>query len=137
VELGGQAQEAVATQVTVRGALTTNVAMVSTDTPVTDITAGVILGSLPAGLALARRLKEADMYLYLPLSVSPYPNSALSAVQLAIIAVIPVLTLAAWLILVFAADRHPRHRRAAGTTPLPQQPPAQEQEREQPERKAA
>lgn len=77
------------------------------------------------------------MYPYLPLSVSPYPNSALSAVQLALIAVIPVLTLAAWLILVLAADRQPRHRRAAGTTSLPQQPRAQEQEHEQPERKAA
>jgi hypothetical protein len=73
---------------------------------------------------------------YLLLSVSPYPNSALSAWQLAIIAVVPVLALAAWLILVFAADRQPRHRRAA-TTSLPQLPPAQEHEREQPERKAA
>jgi hypothetical protein len=77
------------------------------------------------------------MYPYLLLSVSPYPNSALSAGELAIIAVIPVLALAAWLILVFAADRQPRHRGAAGITSLPQQPPAQEQEREQPERKAA
>ncbi len=76
------------------------------------------------------------MYLYLPLSVSPYPNSALSAVQLAIIAVVPMLTLAAWLILVFAADRQPRHRRSAGMPSLPQQP-ARELEREQPERKAA
>ena len=77
------------------------------------------------------------MYTYLPLSVSPYPNSALSAGLLAIIAIIPVLTLSAWLILVFVADRQPRHRRAAGVTPLPQQPAAQEQEREEPERKAA
>ena len=54
------------------------------------------------------------MYSYLLLSVSPYPNSALSA-----------------------ADRQPRHRRAAGTTSLPQLPRAQDHEREQPERKAA
>jgi hypothetical protein len=79
------------------------------------------------------------MYSYLLLSVSPYPNSALSAWQLALIAVVPVLALAAWLILIFAADRQPRHR-AAGTTSLPrlpQLPPAQEHEREQRERKAA
>jgi hypothetical protein len=77
------------------------------------------------------------MYPYLA-SVSPYPNSALSAGQLALIAVIPVLLLAAWLILVFVADREPRHRGAAGATVLPQQQPrAQEQERAQPERKAA
>jgi len=76
------------------------------------------------------------MYPYLA-SVSPYPNSALSAGQLAIIAVVPVLLLAAWLIFVFVADRGPRHRGAAGTTSLPQQPRAQELEREQPERKAA
>jgi hypothetical protein len=75
--------------------------------------------------------------MYLLLSVSPYPNSALSAGELAIIAIIPVLALAAWLILVFAADRHPRQRTTAGATSLPQQPRAQEQEREQPERKAA
>jgi hypothetical protein len=74
---------------------------------------------------------------YLLLSVGPYPNSALSAWQLAIIAVVPVLALAAWLILIFAADRQRRHRRAGDTTSLPQLPPAQEHEREQPERKAA
>jgi hypothetical protein len=77
------------------------------------------------------------MYPYLALSVSPYPNSALSAGQLAIIAIVPVLTLAAWLILMFAADRQPRRRDAAATTLLPQQPRAQEQEHEQPEHKAA
>lgn len=71
------------------------------------------------------------------LSVSPYPSSALSAGQLAIIAVVPVLTLVAWLLLVYAADRQPRHRGAAGTTSLPPQPQAGEQERGQPERKAA
>jgi hypothetical protein len=77
------------------------------------------------------------MYPYPALSVSPYPNSALSAWQLAIIAAVAVLSLAAWLIFVFVAAREPRHRGAAGITSLPQQPPAQEQEREQPERKAA
>jgi hypothetical protein len=77
------------------------------------------------------------MYSSLLLSVSPYPNSALSAGQLAIIAVVPVLALCAWLILVFAADRQPRHGTAAGTTSLPQRPGAQEHELEQPERKAA
>jgi hypothetical protein len=76
------------------------------------------------------------MYPYLA-SVSPYPNSALSAGQLALIAIIPVLALAAWLILVFVADRQPRQRGAAGTGSQPQQPRAQEPEREQPERKAA
>ena len=76
------------------------------------------------------------MYPYLA-SVSPYPNSALSAGQLAIIAVVPVLLLAAWLISVFVADRAPRHRGAAWTGSLPQEPHAQEQERERPERKAA
>lgn len=77
------------------------------------------------------------MYPYLALSVSPYPNSALSAGQLAIIAVVPVLSLAAWLIAVFAASRQPRRRGAAGTTSLPQPPRAPEQEREQAERKVA
>ncbi len=77
------------------------------------------------------------MYPYLALSVSPYPNSALSAGQLAIIAIVPVLTLAAWLILTFAADRKPRRRGTAATTSLPQLPRAREQEHERPERKAA
>ena len=76
------------------------------------------------------------MYPYLA-SVSPYPNSALSAGQLAVIAIVPVLLLAAWLIFVFAADRGPRYRGAAGTTSLPQQPRPPELEREQPEHKAA
>ena len=66
-----------------------------------------------------------------------YPYLALSAGQLAIIAIVPVLTLAAWLILMFAADRQPPRRGAAATTLLPRQPRAQEQERERPERKAA
>ena len=70
------------------------------------------------------------------LSVSPYPNSALSS-PLAIIAVVPVLMLAIWLIAMFVAAREPRHAGAAGTTSLPQLPQAQGQKREEPERKAA
>ncbi len=77
------------------------------------------------------------MYPYSVLSVSPYPNSALSAGVLAIIAVVPVLTMAIWLIAVFVAAREPRHREAAGTVPLARQPQAQDQKREEPERKAA
>ena len=78
------------------------------------------------------------MSLYRALSVSPYPNSTLSAGQFAAIAVVVLLTLAAWLILVFAADREPRHRAAAGTASPPQrQPDAWEHDREQPEREAA
>jgi hypothetical protein len=52
-----------------------------------------------------------------------YPNSALSAGQLAIIAVVPVLCLAFWLIGVFVAAREPRRRESgAGMASLPQQP---------------
>jgi len=77
------------------------------------------------------------MYPYLMLSVSPYPNSAISAGELAIIAVVPVLALAVWLISVFIAAFEKRHRGAATTTSLPQQPRVREEEREEPERKAA
>jgi hypothetical protein len=50
-----------------------------------------------------------------------YPNSALSAVQLAIIVVVPVLSLAFWLISVFVAAREPRRRdHGASTASLPQ-----------------
>ena len=42
-----------------------------------------------------------------------YPNSALSAWQLAIMAVVAVTTLAAWLTAVFLAAREPRPGRAA------------------------
>ncbi len=77
------------------------------------------------------------MYLYPALSVSPYPNSAISGWQLAIIAVIPTLALAAWLIMVFVAARQPRRHDIAEITPLPQQPRAREEQREEPERKAA
>jgi membrane protein implicated in regulation of membrane protease activity len=46
-----------------------------------------------------------------------YPNSALSAWQLAIMAVVVVACLSAWLIAVFLADREPRHDRAAAASP--------------------
>jgi hypothetical protein len=42
-----------------------------------------------------------------------YPNSALSAGQLAIMAVVAVISLAAWLILVALAARQPRGKSAA------------------------
>ena len=77
------------------------------------------------------------MYPYLVLSAGPYPNSALSAGQLAIMAVVPALALAAWLIIVFTAAREPRHRHAGGTTSLPQDSRATEHEHERPEHKAA
>ena len=66
-----------------------------------------------------------------------YPNSALTAGQLALIAVVAVVCLAVWIGGVFVAAREPRRAGAAGTTSLPQQPQAQEQNREEPERKAA
>ncbi len=57
---------------------------------------------------------------------SAYPNSDLSVLSMTLIAVVMVCTLAAWLILVFLADRHPRSpaRRGqagmdAATTPPP------------------
>jgi uncharacterized membrane protein len=77
------------------------------------------------------------MYPYLVLSAGPYPNSALAAGQLAIMAVVPVLSLTVWLIVVFAAARKPRHPDAAETMPLPQQPRAQEHKRQHREQKAA
>ena len=42
-----------------------------------------------------------------------YPNSALSAGQLALVAVVPVLCLAIWLIGVFVAARDPRRRESS------------------------
>jgi hypothetical protein len=56
------------------------------------------------------------------------PNSALSAGQLTIIAVVPLLTLAFWLISVFVAAREPRRRDSgAGTATLPQHLPDTEE----------
>ncbi len=46
-----------------------------------------------------------------------YPNTALSAWQLAIMAVVPVMALAAWLIAIFLAAREPRRDRAAAVSP--------------------
>ena len=46
-----------------------------------------------------------------------YPNSALAAWQLTMIAVVAVACLSAWLIAVFLADREPRHDRAAAASP--------------------
>jgi len=45
--------------------------------------------------------------MYPEFAVSPYPNSALSAWQLAIMAVVAVATLAFWLIAVYVAAREP------------------------------
>ncbi len=45
---------------------------------------------------------------------SAYPNSDLSALTLTIMAVVMAATLAAWLILVFLADRQSRGRRSRG-----------------------
>lgn len=45
-----------------------------------------------------------------------YPNNALSAAQLAIMAVVVVASLAAWLTLVLLADRHPRRTSTAVDT---------------------
>ncbi len=54
-----------------------------------------------------------------------YPNPALSAGQLALIAVVAVTCLAIWIGSVFIAAREPRRRESgAGTEPLPQHPAA-------------
>jgi hypothetical protein len=63
-----------------------------------------------------------------------YPNSALSAGQLAIIAVVAVLSLAIWIGSVFVAARQPRHRDSAAGMASPPRHPADTTE---PERKAA
>jgi hypothetical protein len=63
-----------------------------------------------------------------------YPNSALSAGQLALIAVVAAVCLAIWIGSVFIAAREPRHRESsAGTASLPQLPAGTEE----PQRKAA
>ncbi len=63
-----------------------------------------------------------------------YPNSALSAGQLTLIAVVAVLCLAIWLGAVFVAAREPRHREAGAATASP---PQQMADMKEPERKAA
>jgi hypothetical protein len=63
-----------------------------------------------------------------------YPNSALSAGQLALIAVVAAVCLAIWIGGVFVAAREPRRRESsAGTTSLPQHTAVTEE----PQRKAA
>jgi hypothetical protein len=63
-----------------------------------------------------------------------YPNPALSAGQFVLIAVVPVVCLAIWLIGVFVAARDPRRRQSgAGTASLPERPASTEE----PQRKAA
>jgi hypothetical protein len=63
-----------------------------------------------------------------------YPNPALSAGQLALIAVVAVVCLAIWIGGVFVAAREPRRRESgAGTVPQPLHPSATDA----PERKAA
>jgi len=47
----------------------------------------------------------------------PYPNTVLSAWQLAVIAVVAVGCLSVWLIAVYLADREPRQDRAAMASP--------------------
>ncbi len=53
-----------------------------------------------------------------------YPNSALSAGQLALIAVVAVVCLSIWLVSVFIAARPPRRASNAETVSLPQNPAA-------------
>lgn len=63
-----------------------------------------------------------------------YPNSALSAGQLAIIAVVAAVGLAIWIGGVFFVAREPRRRKSsAGMASLPQHPA----DTQEPERKAA
>jgi hypothetical protein len=62
-----------------------------------------------------------------------YPNSALSAGQLALIAVVAVVCLGIWLGSVFIAARPPRRESSAGTASLPQNPAVTDE----PARKAA
>jgi hypothetical protein len=62
-----------------------------------------------------------------------YPNSALSAGQLAAIAVVAAVCLAIWIGAVFIAAREPRGGSGEGMAALPQQP----SETAEPQRKAA
>ena len=62
-----------------------------------------------------------------------YPNSALSAGQLALIAVVAAVCLAIWIGGVFVAAREPRRESGAGTASLPQHPAVTDD----PQRKAA
>jgi hypothetical protein len=62
-----------------------------------------------------------------------YPNSALSAGQLALIAIVAVACLAIWITGVFVAAREPRQQSSARTASLPQTPAATDES----QRKAA
>jgi hypothetical protein len=62
-----------------------------------------------------------------------YPNTALSAGQLALIAVVAAVCLAFWLGSVFVAARNPRRESSAGSASLPQHPA----DVDEPQRKAA
>jgi hypothetical protein len=62
-----------------------------------------------------------------------YPNSALSAGQQALIAVVAAVCLAIWIGGVFVAAREPRRESSAGTASLPQHPAVTDE----PQRKAA
>ena len=62
-----------------------------------------------------------------------YPNSALSAGQLALIAVVAAVCLAIWIGGVFVAAREPRRESSAGTASLPQRPAVTDE----PQRRAA
>ena len=53
-----------------------------------------------------------------------YPNSALSAGQLALIAVVAAVCLAIWIGSVFIAAREPRRESSAGSAALPRHPAA-------------
>jgi hypothetical protein len=70
-----------------------------------------------------------------------YPNSALSAGQMALFAVVAILGLAFWITAVFVAAREPRRRgSAAGTTSLPERLPELQEHRpeaQEPHDKAA
>jgi hypothetical protein len=69
----------------------------------------------------------------IPEETTMYPNSALSAGQLALIAVVAAFCLAIWITSVFIAAREPRRDSSAGTKTLPQRPA----DAEEPQRKAA
>ena len=77
------------------------------------------------------------MSLYPVLSVGPYPNSALSAGQLIMVAVVMLLALAAWLVGVFAAARPGRRHANVATTSLPPQAQAGNEEPAPPTAEAA
>jgi len=66
-----------------------------------------------------------------------YPNSNISAGEMAIIAVVVALCLAAWIGSVFIAARQPRRQQNAAAAPLGQAPASTGPAAEAPERRAA